>query len=64
MIRRWCWVSMSANGFRGLRRTVGTHDHALASLPVRAIVTTGGLLDPDDLPTAHNVHIVSSTAMF
>jgi UDP:flavonoid glycosyltransferase YjiC (YdhE family) len=31
---------------------------ALASLPVRAIVTTGGVLDPDDLPTAHNVDVV------
>ena len=51
-------VSMSTNGFRGQRRTVERVINALASLPVRAVVTTGGVLNPNDLPKAANVDVV------
>jgi UDP:flavonoid glycosyltransferase YjiC (YdhE family) len=51
-------VSMSTNGFPGQRRTVGRIISALSTLPLRAIVTTGGVLDPDTLPRAGNVEIV------
>lgn len=51
-------VSMSTNGFRGQRRTVSRVINALSTLPLRAIVTTGGVLDPDSLPKARNVDVV------
>ena len=51
-------VSMSTNGFRGQRRTVERVINALAALPVRAVVTTGGVLNPNDLPKAANVDVV------
>jgi UDP:flavonoid glycosyltransferase YjiC (YdhE family) len=51
-------VSMSTNGFRGQRRTVERTINALATLPLRAIVTTAGVLNPDDLPKALNVDVV------
>ncbi|MGV0743045.1 glycosyltransferase [Mycolicibacterium sp. XJ870] len=45
-------VSMSTNGFRGQRCTLERVIGALATLPVRAVVTTGGVVDPDTLPSA------------
>lgn len=51
-------VSMSTNGFRGQRRTLTRVIEALAGLPVRGLVTTGGVIDPADLPAAPNVEIV------
>lgn len=51
-------VTMSTNGFRGQRGTVERIINALATLPVRAVVTTGGVLDPLTLPTVHNVDVV------
>lgn len=54
-------VSMSTNGFRGQRRTLRRVIAALGELPVRAVVTTGGVIDPDDLladsPAPDNVHV-------
>ncbi|MHC9295125.1 glycosyltransferase [Mycobacterium sp. LTG2003] len=51
-------VSMSTNGFRGQRRTLGRVIEALATLPLRAVVTTGGVIDPDALPAAPNVEVL------
>jgi UDP:flavonoid glycosyltransferase YjiC (YdhE family) len=51
-------VSTSTNGFRGQRRTVGRIINALATLPLRAIVTTGGVLNPATVPGASNVDVV------
>jgi MGT family glycosyltransferase len=39
-----------------LRRVVA----ALAKRPVRAVVTLGQMLDPDEVPATHNVHVVPS----
>ncbi|OMC38432.1 hypothetical protein A5740_27140 [Mycobacterium sp. GA-1841] len=50
-------VSMSSNGFRGQRRTLARVVDALATLPLRAVVTTGGAVEPDTLPTAPNVEV-------
>lgn len=50
-------VSMSTNGFRGQRRTLERVIAALATLPVHAVVTTGGAIDPDELPVAPNVDV-------
>ncbi|KHO18183.1 glycosyltransferase [Mycolicibacterium setense] len=50
-------VSMSTNGFRGQRRTLARVIEALATLPVDAVVTTGGVMDPAMLPSAPNVDI-------
>lgn len=54
-------VSMSTNGFRGQRRTVERIINALATLPVRAIVTTGEMIDPARLPAAPNVDVLGYT---
>ena len=51
-------VSLSTNGFRGQRRTLATVIAALATLPVRAVVTTGGVIAPEDLPRAPNVAVI------
>ncbi|MDG4667512.1 nucleotide disphospho-sugar-binding domain-containing protein [Mycobacterium sp. 236(2023)] len=51
-------VSMSTNGFRGQRATLARVIEALSGLPVRAVVTTGGVIDPADLPSAPNVEVV------
>lgn len=51
-------VSLSTNGFRGQRSTLEKVIAALAALPVRAVVTTGGVIDPADLPRAPNVDVV------
>lgn len=51
-------VSMSTNGFRGQRRTLSRIMEALAALPVRAIVTTGGVIDPADLPVLPDIDVV------
>lgn len=51
-------VSLSTNGFRGQRNTLARIIAALAQLPVRAIVTTGGVTDPEDLPHAPNVEVL------
>ncbi|OMC05272.1 hypothetical protein A5733_20170 [Mycobacterium sp. NS-7484] len=50
-------VSMSSNGFRGQRRTLARVIEALAPLPLRAVVTTGGAIDPGSLPAAPNVEV-------
>ncbi|WP_165606765.1 glycosyltransferase [Mycolicibacterium iranicum] len=50
-------VSMSTNGFPGQRRTLARVIEALANLPVRGVVTTGGVIDPAELPAAPNVEI-------
>lgn len=51
-------VSLSTNGFHGQRRTFTRAIEALARLPVRAIVTTGGVINPETLPAAQNVDVV------
>lgn len=51
-------VSLSTNGFRGQRHTLERVIAALARLPVRAIVTTGGVIDPRDLPSAPNIEVI------
>lgn len=51
-------VSMSTNGFRGQRRTLARVIAALADLPVHAVVTTGGVIDPAELPTAPHIEVV------
>lgn len=51
-------VSMSTNGFRGQRRTLNRILEALASLPVRAILTTGGVIDDAALTAPPNVEVV------
>ncbi|WP_166906920.1 glycosyltransferase [Mycobacterium sp. DL440] len=50
-------VSMSTNGFRGQRRTLARVIEALATLPVNAVVTTGGVIEPGVLPSAPNVDV-------
>ncbi|QZH61540.1 glycosyltransferase [Mycolicibacterium farcinogenes] len=50
-------VSMSTNGFRGQRRTLARVIEALATLPVDAVVTTGGVVEPAALPSAPNVDV-------
>lgn len=51
-------VSMSTNGFRGQRRTLARVIAALADLPVRAVVTTGGVIDPAELPAPPHIEVV------
>ncbi len=51
-------VSMSTNGFRGQRRTLSRIIETLGTLPVRGVVTTGGVIDPAELPTSPNVEVV------
>ncbi|MDF0532490.1 glycosyltransferase [Tsukamurella sp. 8F] len=51
-------VSLSSNGFRGQLHTLRRIVAALGSMSVRAIVTTGGVIDPSDLRSPGNVEIV------
>ena len=41
---------------------LGRISHALASMPVRGVITTGPAIDPDDIPAAVNVVVVRSAA--
>jgi MGT family glycosyltransferase len=46
--------------FQAQRTTLARLVEALAALPVRGLVTLGGVLDPADLPGAPNVRVVAS----
>ncbi|WP_026303391.1 glycosyltransferase [Jongsikchunia kroppenstedtii] len=54
-------VSMSTNGFRGQRKSLQRIVDALGELPVRAVVTTGGVFAPDVLAAPRNVTVVGYT---
>lgn len=51
-------LSLSTNGFRGQRRTLSRIIDVVAALPVRGVVTTGGVIDPAELPAAPNIDVV------
>ncbi len=52
-------VSLSTNGFPGQRRTIERVMAALSGLPVRALVTVGGVFDPGSFTPPPNVAVES-----
>ena len=51
-------VSLSTNGFPGQRRTLRRIVAALGQLPVRGVITTGGVFAPDEFSAPDNVRVL------